>query len=709
VVVAVPVGAYIYLSTLDFETLKAEVEQRVEAATGRQLTLEGPVSFSIGLQPSVTIDQVSLANAEWGSQPEMVSLERFELELELMPLFSGDIQVNRAVLVGPDILLETAPDGRANWTLTGGADAPAGETEDTAQTGEGPAIPDIVALEIRDGRLVYRDGASGATQTVALESLTLSQLADGQEVALDASYQDTPISLAGTIGTVGEIMADTQFPLDLEGTVAGNAIAVSGVIQQPQTAPTPDLKIAVEGESLASFAPLAGGAEIPPLGPYSLEGRTVVDGQTYGLDALRLSLGETEMTGSLAADLSGERPRVVADLTASVIDLRDFQTGEGAAESDSAGSGSGAGAGGDSPYVIPDTPLPLDALGAADATVQLKAGILRVDPELELSDVVVGLDLSNGNLQVAPLEAGYQQSRLAGTVGLDASQETPRMTTALAWDEFDFGRMLNDQGLTDEVEGTMDIRIDLTGAGASPRALAASLDGTTEIVNDGGVISNKLLAIVGADFGDVLGPLLGDEDTTGLNCIVSRFDIADGLATSQALVVDTATFSVAGAGTVDLNDESLDLTFDTATRVPALVSLAIPFKVQGTLKDPNVVPDPAGALKGLAGAAGSIGNPLEVLGGIGGDGGVEGALSGILGGGQNAEQPAEGETQTAANPCLIALDPEAQAAVGAEEPASEPAVPNPVEDVGQAVQDAAEEPQRAIEEGVNQLRNLFGD
>jgi hypothetical protein len=706
-IVAIPVGGYIYLTTLDFETLKAQVERQVEKATGRQLSLEGPVELSIGLQPAVTVDRVSLANAQWGSRPHMVTLERFELELELMPLLGGDVKVNRVVLVGPDILMETSPDGQANWNLTGGPEEPAGagETEEVAQTGEGPAIPEVVAVEIRNGQIVYRDGATGETLTLALDRLELTQLPDGQQLDLAASFQGAEIALAGQIGAVREVIEDTQFPIDLSGTVAGNQVSVSGVVERPQTSPKPDLKIAVSGDSLASFAPLAGGAEIPPLGPYSLEGRTVIDGQAYGLDGLKLTLGESDVSGSVMADLSGERPRIVADLTAAVLNVQDFQAGEAAAPdgrpAPESGQQGGRQAGGEGQrYVIPDTPLPLDALETADATVTLKAGVLRVDPQFELSDVTVGVALAGGDLQVDPLQAAYQQSRMEGRVGLDASGETPQLATQIAVDDFDFGRALNEQGLTDEVEGTMDIRLDLTGAGASPRAIASTLNGTTEVVNEGGKISNKLLAIVGADFTQILGPLLGGEDTTALNCIVSRFDIADGLATSQAMVLDTATFSLAGTGDVNLASEELDLTFDTGTRVPALVSLAIPFKVQGTLANPRVIPDPVGALKGIAGAAATISNPLAVLGAVAGGQVLEGATGG-------GDQPAD-------NPCLVALDPDAQAAAGAEAPATEPAVPNPVEDVGQAVQDlvpegAPEEAGQAIEEGVERLRGLFGN
>lgn len=703
-IVAALVGGYIYLSTLDFETLKAQLQDEVEKATGRQLSIDGPLDLAIGLQPAVAVDQVALSNADWGSRPEMITLERFELELDLLPLLTGDVQVNRIVLVRPDILLETDPAGEGNWVMTAAdaaaapedtapGDAAPAEPAEPAASGDGPLIPNIVAVEIEEGQFVYRDGVTGETTTLGLDSLVLTQAGAAQELDLVATFQGAEIALAGTIGTPAAVMADADLPIDLSGSIAGNDVAVNGSVATPLSAPTPNLTVSLSGESLASFAPLAAGAEIPPIGPYSLEGRVVTEGQRYGLEDLRITAGGSDLGGSASADLSGDRPQVTADLTAGVIDLQDFQaTGEGTDSAEAGGdAGGGEAAGGapadDSPYVIPETPLPLDALRAADATLQVQAGVLRIDEGLELSDITIGVTLAGGNLQVAPLQAGYQESLLDGQIGLDASGETPRLATQFSVDELDFGRMLNEQGITEDVQGTMDIRIDLTGSGVSPRAIASSLNGSTEVVNEGGRISNKLLAIIGADFTQVLGPLLGGEDTTALNCIVSRFQMTDGVATSQALVLDTASFSLAGGGDIDLRSEELDLAFDTSSRVPALVSLAIPFRVQGTLKNPSVVPDALGALQGAAGAAATIANPLAVLGAVAGGAAV---------GGGDEE----------ANACLTALDPDAQAAAGAE-PANESVLPQSVDDVGETLRDGAEGAGEAIEEGVDRLRNLF--
>ena len=100
----------------------------------------------------------------------------------------------------------------------------------------------------------------------------------------------------------------------------------------------------------------------------------------------------------------------------------------------------------------------------------------------------------------------------------------------------------------------------------------------------------------------------------------------------------------------------MKLDFQTATRQASVASLAIPFKVRGTLKNPKVVPDALGAASGALGDGGSVIDD------------VTGFVSGLFGGGSSNAAAND-------NPCG-----ERAGAVQAEEPSavsSEPANPAP--------------------------------
>ncbi|HEM47146.1 MAG TPA: AsmA family protein, partial [Alphaproteobacteria bacterium] len=95
VVVALVVGAVAVLMSTDFNQYKPRIAEEVKAATGRDLAIAGDLALKVSLSPAVTVEGVTLSNADWGSRPEMVSVERFEAEVALIPAIFGTIEVKR--------------------------------------------------------------------------------------------------------------------------------------------------------------------------------------------------------------------------------------------------------------------------------------------------------------------------------------------------------------------------------------------------------------------------------------------------------------------------------------------------------------------------------------------------------------------------------------------------------------------------------------
>jgi uncharacterized protein involved in outer membrane biogenesis len=119
--VAAAVTVVAILKSVDFNSYRGLIAERVEAATGRKLVIGGDIELAVSLTPTAAVNDVTFANVAGGSRPAMASLKRLEAEMELLPLLSGEVRVKRIVLVGADILLETDKDGRGNWVFASAA------------------------------------------------------------------------------------------------------------------------------------------------------------------------------------------------------------------------------------------------------------------------------------------------------------------------------------------------------------------------------------------------------------------------------------------------------------------------------------------------------------------------------------------------------------------------------------------------------------
>lgn len=679
VIVALVVAGYAVLASLDVEQYRGTIEAEAKKATGRDLTLAGPIDLKVSLTPAITVEDVTLGNADWGSRSQMVKLKRFELQVALLPLLTGEVHLQRLILIEPDILLETNAEGQGNWSLQ----PVEGEASPAPSEGGGDLKLSIDEVRIEGGSLTYRDGKSGEETRVQLSALDAKAGGAGEPIALNAqgSFNEQPFSLDGSVGSFAQLESG-PFPVKLTAEAAGATVALDGAIAQPKSGQGIDLTVSAKGDELGALSALAG-TPVPALGAYDVAAKITQDGEAYKLSGFSAKLAGSDIAGEATLALTEGRPSLQGDFTSQLIDLTKLAPpGEGGA-----GTSGGAGeSGAASPYVFTEEPLPLEGLRAADATLSLQAAKVRLQDKMALDNLQVTLALQNGRLQITPLSADFSGGRIDAAVELDGSQAAPPLSTTLQVDRLDYGQLLRTMELDDTVAGTLNVDVDVKGKGGSMRAIASSLNGHSEIVSNEGMITNRLLKIIAAGLGDVLGPLLGGDRDANLNCMISRFDIRGGVATSKALVIDTEQFTISGGGTVDLRTEELDLNFDTATREPSIASLAVPFVVTGTLKSPSVAPDPVGTALGVAKAAGMVINPVAGIG--------------VLIGSQVASGGDE-------NPCVVAVD---SSGSGSGQGST---IDSITKGAGEAVDGAAEGAAGAVEdavEGVGKgLEGLFGN
>jgi uncharacterized protein involved in outer membrane biogenesis len=220
VLVAVPVGALAGLQlVLRDSVLRPRVLAAVQQATGRAVTLSGPIGVKLSLVPTITLEGLALANAEGGSAPQMLTAERVEARLALLPLLSRHIAIDSLTLIAPELLLERDAAGHGNWRFQP-QPAPVAAPLPPAPGG-GVAMPqEPVALffkriEVRGGSLTWRDAAAGGTERLEIRDLLLR-----------SDTAEAPLQFAGNLGLRGQ-------PLALEGSTAPWPLLLSGTAERP--------------------------------------------------------------------------------------------------------------------------------------------------------------------------------------------------------------------------------------------------------------------------------------------------------------------------------------------------------------------------------------------------------------------------------------------------------------------------------------------
>src|SRR5680860_1897459 len=109
--------AYILFPFYEEDVYRESLEAGFSAAMGRPVKLEGPISLTFSLQPTLVLEDFHVANPPWASQPHLFRADRLEIGLSLGPLLRRRLEVQKIALEGGELLLEEGAEGLDNWTF----------------------------------------------------------------------------------------------------------------------------------------------------------------------------------------------------------------------------------------------------------------------------------------------------------------------------------------------------------------------------------------------------------------------------------------------------------------------------------------------------------------------------------------------------------------------------------------------------------------
>jgi AsmA family protein len=591
-------AVFLIIINYDYNKFKPQIESAFKEATSRELLLRGNLELKIGFYPTLTVSNATLKNATWGSRPQMAEIERFEVQLSLVPLVFRRIDVKRLILVSPDILIETNPAGESNLHFFQKVGSEG--TKKQSPT-EGKAKLSVNEVSIKDGRLVYRNGITGKTYALMLERFDASagSVDSPLKVALNGSYNGKPFEVKGNLVPLASLAdAGRPWPFNLNIDAAGASVSLDGTIRDVPNFLGADIKVALKSKDAARMGDFLG-TQLPLQGALEMTCKlTDPRPKVYQLADLKLTAGSSDLQGTIAVNIAESRPLLTADLRSKKLDLRapsekekiSSKTAKPAPARDK---------------IFPDSPLPLETLRSADATVSLKAAEVFTS-QLALQDLNLSLAVKDSRLSVRPVTAVVGGGSLNGQLDLEPQGAAAQVTVLVTISRLDVGAMLRELKQTNIVEGHVDARINASGRGDSVAGLMSGLSGTTYAIMGEGRINNKYISLlsenIGSDIFRIINPVNKESPITGVKCIVCGFKIRNGIAETTAFVINGDYMSLIGDGTVNLRTERIDFNINPVPKQGAVAGitgglslslgeLTTPLKLTGTLAHPSLAVD----------------------------------------------------------------------------------------------------------------------
>lgn len=642
IVAAIVLGIAVFLAVFDWTLLKGPIERTVTAKTGRAFHIDGRIEVRLRPPVRIVFHGVRMGNADWSkSGRELFRAEQVATTIRLLPLLSGRVVLPKVELDAPRVSLEK--DGeRANWNIGSG------------EPSEGTVAPGIGQIAIRRGEIRYDDPGQRIAIVADVDSTSSGDPARPLAIKARGRVFGETFSLDARGGGILQLRAaDEPYPLLAEGRVGETRARVEGTVRGLAALDALDARFAVSGPTLSELQRLLPVA-LPRTPPYELGGHIVHAGNDWSLNDAKGRIGDSDIAGTVkyaGAANDRARPRLSADLVSGVLDLDDLAPLLGAPPSTKPGetasprqraeaakrekSGPVTGrtiaqqkraeaveevTGKPPPTanperrVLPDLAFGVDRWPRMDADVRLRGKRVQSADWLPIDNLDAKAVLEDSRLRIAPLVFGVAGGEVTLDVRLDGRAQPIDARVDVRFARLGLDRLIPKlkaaKGSAGRIYGSMN----LAGRGPSVSRILATSEGRLQLAVDGGRLSNLILEVIGLDGGEVVKYLLSGDRDVKLRCAIADFPVRQGVATAQALLIDTEDTNIVGKGTVNLGAEQLDLVLYPRPKDPSIFVLRAPINIGGSFASPTTVPD-LGEVGLRAGAAILLGlvNPVLAL------------------------------------------------------------------------------------------------
>src|SRR5215469_16769577 len=521
IIALIIIAAVVAPFVVPVDTYKAKLIAAVKESTGRDLRIDGPVSFHLLPNIELSADQVSFSNAPGGVAKNMAQLKSLEVRLQLLPLLTGTVAVDTFVLVDPVISLEVEKDGRPNWEFGGTAaptPAPSKTAPAPAATAGGGALTTlarlrIANLQIKNGDVTYVDTRTGKRSELGAINLKVSMAGLDSPMSASGSvaWNKQTVNLDVAIDRPGAFEGGRATPIKLKiaSTPINFSFAGTGV-------GAPILKLDGDADlNIPSVRSLAAwtGEPMPTgngFGLLAIKGKVAIAGPKYTFSNAVIAFDAIKGNGGIEFDNGGAKPYVKGSLQLDDLNLNPYVGGAESPGATPAPASPAASGGGGAPAGTAQgwstAPIDTSPLKVANADFFLGAN------SIEYHNIKVGKSALILQLKDARLTADL--NLLSGT-------------------------------------GSLDMTID--GRGRSQRDIISSLAGRGSLHVDKGKIEGVNIIGIMKNAAKALSMgLVGSGNDTDFSTLSGTFTITNGVLKNNDLQLVSSELPMTGAGTVDL-------------------------------------------------------------------------------------------------------------------------------------------------------------
>lgn len=618
-VVFILIAAFGVCEILGWRFLREPAERILADQLHRAVRIDAP--FRLHLVGGISLETGGLwiAAPEGFDVPYFLDARHAALKLRYSDVIefrkSGDLRVAGLEVDVLDAKLIRHQDGHSTWDFQ-------------KHVSERPTpLPIVEELQVAKGEAVLVDAMTNADITVRFDTREgETEKAPAAHAELRGQVRNRPIK--GELTTNGWLhvadRTETSPPVALRGWLAYNGIrakldgSVADLFGQRRV----NGIVTVEGPSLGLLGDLID-KPLPTTSAFTMHGTLKSSGPVWHIDIPDARIGGSRLNGQLTFDPGSHPARLDGNLGGELLRLVDLGPAFGTTDEEGRPVPPPRG------RLIPNRPLNLPTLKKLDARITVDINRLDLGNAFHepITPFKARIDLSEGKLALANVEANTAKGRLRGEISVDARERVAHWRADLAWDNIHLenwikaakrsgnkGKNATGGNPPPYMSGTLNGRAKLTGTGRSTAELVGSLDGDATVFVRNGQLSHLVIEVLGLDVAQGLGLLISGDETLPMQCAVVDFQAKNGEVSPKVALIDTPVTTIVADGKIDLKQERLNLRIAAKPKNVSPLTVRSPIDIQGSLSNPTAAPEPGPiAARVIGGVALALVNPLAAI------------------------------------------------------------------------------------------------
>ena len=559
--------------------LRPLLEQYATKTLDRRLAI-GTLRIGWGNPLSVEIADLRLANAPWGSDPEMVRIESLSAEIDLRSLFGGVLRFEKLDIVKPEIILERDAGGIGNWRFNGAASASPAYFAILPK--KRTRSPTLIDFQLHDGSVTYRT-SSGAVLRNDLHDLTIRSAGEDQPVSLtlDGAYNGTPVRLSAETQSFSVLRnGSVPFGVEFSALTPTAKVDFKGTMMEPLDFDGVRGPMQLDARQLGDFLNMFG-ADVRADYPLLLGGAFTRTGDRWRLADAKGKLVNDAFEGALTLREAGRgKPDDIGIATNFVhLDLNPILAGDGKGKSGKtrAARNNDYGA----------LPLRVEAKRSTNFDAQIKAKELEYRA-MRFADFGAHGRLASGEVTVSQLTFAFAGGTVDASGSAHSAAPGSHVVANAAVSGADASQIAGMLGAeAGQIAGKINGRATLEMTGETVKEALKASRGHAVLAMAEGRIARALLEKLSTDLRSLFRK---DESSAQISCLLGVIDLQDGRGTISPFRLQTPGTILIGGGQVDFPGERLDMTIKSEAASTGIFALDIPLHVSGGFAHLSVEP-----------------------------------------------------------------------------------------------------------------------